>query len=492
MTDRRLSTGISGLDDILNGGLIHPRNVLIRGSPGSGKTIFGLHFLSAGIDAGETSLYVNMGEPQAYVEETADAFDLHTEQIHFHNISPTEEQFSERNSYSVFESAEVEQPDFIAELREKIDEIEPDRVLLDPITEFRHLTTDDRQFRSGILGLLDYLKEIGAMGMLTSQAGGPIKDDDIQFLVDTVISLDVTSESRMVTVSKFRGSSFRRGDHFYDISTAGLEVWPELVPDTQKQAIDAEPLSSGVDELDELLYGGLDQGTITMLSGPTGVGKTTTGLQFLIQAALAGKQSVLFQFEEAEWTIRDRAKAIGLPLQAALESGELSIVEVSPDEYTVGEFEQLLREAVTDGTEVVMIDGSQGFQENLRGLADTTSALVRIGRFLRSASITTLLINEVHNITGDFQASEERTSNLADNIVFLRHVEYRGEMRKVIGTLKMRTSDFERSLRELEITADGIRVGEPLPQLRGILTGTPDWNEDAGGTDRDVADTDQA
>ncbi|MDB2294590.1 ATPase domain-containing protein, partial [Halorubrum ezzemoulense] len=206
---------------------------------------------------------------------------------------------------------------------------------------------------------------------------------------------------------------------------------------------------------------------------------------------LAGKQSVLFQFEEAEWTIRDRAKAIGLPLQAALESGELSIVEVSPDEYTVGEFEQLLREAVTDGTEVVMIDGSQGFQENLRGLADTTSALVRIGRFLRSASITTLLINEVHNITGDFQASEERTSNLADNIVFLRHVEYRGEMRKVIGTLKMRTSDFERSLRELEITADGIRVGEPLPQLRGILTGTPDWNEDAGGTDRDVADTDQ-
>ncbi|MEZ3164952.1 ATPase domain-containing protein [Halorubrum sp. RMP-47] len=488
MTDNRLSTGVKGLNEILGGGLIRPRNVLIRGTPGSGKTIFGLHFLSAGVDVDETALYVNMGEPQDYVEETADAFDLHTEQIHFHNISPTQEQFSERNTYTVFESAEVEQPGFIAELREEIDRIEPDRVLLDPITEFRHLTTDERQFRTGILGLLDYLKEVDATAMLTSQAGGPITDDDIQFLVDTVVSLEVTPESRMVTVSKFRGSSFRRGNHFYDISEAGLTVWPALVPDSQERVGDVGTLSSGVDELDKLLYGGLDQGTITMLTGPTGVGKTTTGLQFLVQAALNGIQSVLFQFEEAEWTIRDRAEAVGLPLQAALTSGNLSIVDVSPDEYTVGEFENLLREEIAGGTEVVMIDGSQGFQENLRGLENATSTLLRVGRFLRSAGITTLLVNEVHNITGNFQVSEERTSNLADNIVFLRHVEYRGEMRKVIGTLKMRTSNFERSLRELEITSNGIRVGEPLPQLRGILTGTPDWNEETPITEQRTDD----
>jgi circadian clock protein KaiC len=491
MTDSRLSTGVEGLNEILAGGLIRPRNVLIRGSPGSGKTIFGLHFLSAGVDADETALYVNMGEPQAYVEETADAFDLHTEQIQFHNISPSKEQFSERNTYTVFESAEVEQPEFISELREEIDRIEPDRVLLDPITEFRHLTTDERQFRTGILGLLDYLKEVDATAMLTSQAGGPITDDDIQFLVDTVISLEVTPESRMVAVSKFRGSSFRRGNHFYDITEAGLTVWPALVPGTRERVSDVGTLSSGVDELDELLSGGLDQGTVTMLTGPTGVGKTTTGLQFLIQAALDGTQSVLFQFEEAEWTIRKRAESIGLPLQAALESGNLSIVDISPDGYTVGEFENLVREAVADGTEVVMIDGSQGFQENLRGIDNATSALLRIGRFLRSAGVTTLLINEVHQITGNFQASEERTSNLADNIVFLRHVEYRGEMRKVIGTLKMRTSDFERSLRELAITSDGVRVGEPLPQLRGILTGTPDWDGESVSTEHRTADDDQ-
>ncbi|WP_370454840.1 ATPase domain-containing protein [Halorhabdus sp. CBA1104] len=214
---------------------------------------------------------------------------------------------------------------------------------------------------------------------------------------------------------------------------------------------------------------------MTILSGPTGAGKTTTGVQFLTRAAIEETEGILFQFEEAERTIRERADAIGMPLKKVLEEGCLSIVEIEPDAYTVGEFEQLIREAVRDGVELVMIDGTQGFKQNLRGLEDPTAALLRVGRYLRAAGVSTILVNEVHNITGDFRATEERTSNLADNLVFLRHVEYRGELRKVIGALKMRTSDFEHSLRELEITPEGIRVGEPLPQLRGILTGTPDW-----------------
>lgn len=483
MSTNRISTGSDGLDEVLNGGLIKGRNTLVRGSPGAGKTIFGLYFLSAGIEMGETSLYVNLGEPQTYVEETASSFDLNADDIVFHNLAPTEKEFSESESYTIFESAEVEQPGFITKLRETIDEVEPDRVLLDPISEFRYLTTDEREFRKGILGLLDYLKAANVTVMLTSQAGGTVTDDDLQFLVDSVVNLDVDAESRAVSVSKFRGSSFRRGKHFYAIREDGLTVWPTLVPGEQEREVETGTLSSGVTELDELLYGGLEQGTITILSGPTGVGKTTTGTQFLTQAALDGKKSILFQFEEAKRTLRKRADAIGIPLKEALAEGTLSIVEIEPDEYTVGEFENLVREAVADGTEVVMIDGTQGFQQNLRGLEDPTSALLRVGRFLRAAGVSTFILNEVHNITGDFQATEERTSNLADNIIFLRHVEYSGEMRKVIGTLKMRTSDFERSLRELEITADGIRVGDPLPQLRGILTGTPEWNQSTTETE---------
>lgn len=475
MTTMRVSTGCDGLDTVLSGGLIRGRNTLVRGSPGAGKTIFGLYFLSAGVEAGETSLYVNMGEPQAYVEETADAFDLETDGIQFHNLSPTQEQFAETESYSVFESAEVEQSDFISTLRDTVDEVEPDRVLLDPITEFRHLTSDERQFRTGILGLLDYLKAADATVVLTSQAGGTITDDDLQFLVDSVVTLDVDDQSRVATVSKFRGSSFRRGNHSYKIDGDGLTLWPSLKPDETTYQGSPGTLSSGVPMLDKLLNGGLDHGTTTILSGPTGVGKTTTGIQFLTQAALEDKKSILYQFEESERTLRKRADAVGIPLEKATDSDTLSLVEITPEEYTVGEFEHMIREAVSNGTDVVMIDGSQGFKQGLRGIEDPTGALLGIGRFLRAAGVSTILINEVHNITGSFKATEERTSNLADNIVFLRHVEYKGEMRKVIGTLKMRTSDFEQSLRELTISGDGIQVGEPLPQLRGILTGTPEW-----------------
>ena len=475
MNVKRVSTGVDGLDGVLDGGLIRNRNVLVRGSPGAGKTIFGLYFLSAGVDAGETCLFVNLGEPQAYVEETADHFGLATDEIQFHNLSPTRDQFAESESYSLFESAEVEQPTFIASLRETIEAVEPDRVLLDPITEFRYLTGDERGFRKGILGLLDYLKNVDATVMLTSQAGKSTTDEDLQFLADAVVTLDVTAERRAVHVSKFRGSSFRRGHHFYEIDDEGLTVWPTLVPGEVENAVEPGALSSGIDELDALLSGGLDHGTVTILSGPTGVGKTTTGTQFLTEAALDGKTGVLFQFEEAERTIRKRADAIGMPLADAVDSGNLAIVEIQPDEYSVGEFQHLVRETVEDGVDVVMLDGSQGFQQNLRGIEDATDELLRVGRYLRTAGVSTILVNEVHNITGEFRATEERTSNLADNIVFLRHVEHRGEMRKVIGALKMRTSDFERTLREFEITADGIHVGGPLPELRGILTGTPDW-----------------
>jgi circadian clock protein KaiC len=93
-------------------------------------------------------------------------------------------------------------------------------------------------------------------------------------------------------------------------------------------------------------------------------------------------------------------------------------------------------------------------------------------------NVTGIVTNEVHQITGEFRATEQKVSHLADSIIVLRHVEYRGELGKVIGVLKMRTSDFETGIRRLEITEDGLAIGEPLSDLRGILTGTPDWQTD--------------
>jgi circadian clock protein KaiC len=475
----RCPFGISGLDQILNGGLIRHHNAIIRGPPGAGKTIFGLHFLSSGIDEGEEGLFINLGEPSTYVRQTAEHFDLNPDEIHFEDLSPSANQFDEAESYSLFSSAEVEQSGYVEDLRSTIEEVEPDRVHIDPITEFRYLTTDEHQFRTQILSLLDFLKEREATVTFTSQAAASLPDDDLQFLTDTVINLEFPTAGRRVSVSKFRGSSFQRGHHGYDISDEGVEVWPKLEPQLNDGPVSDERLSSGVPEIDNMLDGGLDVGSVTFFSGPTGVGKTTTGLQFMKEAAGRGKRCVLYSFEEARRTLLQRSKAVNIPIEDMIESGRLSIVEILPDEYSVDEFGAMVkRDVEEEGADLVMIDGTQGFKQNLRGLDDDPSRdLLRIGRYIRSKGASTIVSNEVHNITGDFQATEGGTSNLADNIVFLRHVEYKGELRKVIGVLKMRTSDFERTLRELEITEHGISVGDPLPEVRGILTGTPEWND---------------
>lgn len=471
----RQPTGIEGLDTILGGGLLEHQNALIRGPPGVGKTVFGLHFLAAG-DDDEESLYINFGEPTEYVKRTADYFGLNSESLHFLELAPTADQFSEEGMYTLFSSADVEQPSLINEVRETVEELQPDRVFIDPITEFRFLTADEHQFRAQIMGLIDFLRGQGATVLMSSQVAEDLSDTDLRFLTDVIIDLDRTSDAWSIDVTKFRGPSVKRGPHGYAVTDSGIEVWPRLVPTQEPVDFEAETVSSGVPELDQLLDGGLQRGTVTFFSGPTGAGKTTTSLQFVKEAASRGNQSLIFSFEESTRTMLQRSEALNIGLSHMIDQGNVEIVEVRPDEYTVDQITNMIETAVTDdGVGIVLLDGFEGFKQNLRGFGDEPPVgyLSSIGRYLRERGVTTIVTNEVHQITGEFRVTEEAMSNVADNIVFLRHLEYQGSIDKVIGVLKMRTSDFEDTLRRLEFTEYGISVGEPLTGLSGILTGTP-------------------
>lgn len=480
----RLSTGISGVDNILNGGLLPGRSTLVRGPPGAGKTLFGIEYLAAGLDNGENTLFINFGEPEEYLREDVATVGRELEAIEFLDLGPSKEEFADDTTYDVFPAAEVEGPSVTAEITETIDEVEPDRVVIDPSTQLRYLATDAHQFRKQMLGLLRLLQEEGATTVFTSQQSASAPDDDLQFLSDVVIHLD-HSGTRTVRVSKFRGSDFRRGEHSLRITDDGIECAPALVPESHDQAFTHETVSSGVPELDELLNGGIERGTITFLSGPTGVGKTTTGLQFTKEAAGRGEHSVLYSFEEGRDTLLHRAEGVNIPVRAMLDRGTLQVEEIQPLTVTANEFAQQVRRAVEDDdAELVMIDGIGGYRQSIRDVSDNgINEIAALGRYLKNMGVTTIIISEVHQITGDFQVTENRTSYLADNILFLRHIEHRGELRKVIGVLKKRTSDYEKRLRELEITRNGIKVGQPLPDLHGILTGTPEWTATTGGED---------
>jgi circadian clock protein KaiC len=472
----RLSTGIGGLNEILQGGLIPERSYMLRGRAGSGKTLLGLHVLQEGIRQNETALFVNLEEDLNDLKANATAFGFDTEAIDFLDLSPTADVFTEDQSYEVFEASEVEQDPLTGKIVDTITEGDPDRVVVDPLTQLRYLTSGDYQFRKQIVGFMKFLKQRGATVVFTVQDTEDLPTDDIEFITDGTILLGETTHGQTIGVPKFRGSAVRNGEHAYRITDNGMEVYPELEPSQHDGDYSADHISAGVPEIDELLNGGISRGTVTIISGPTGVGKTTLGTQFMKEAAGRGERSVIYLFEENTKTFMNRSRAVNIPVNDMIERGTLQVHEVNALERSPQEFGCMVRtEVENNDTGIVMIDGIAGYRLTLRGEDDTVlERMHTLGRYLNNMGVTTILVDETKNVTGEFNATQENISYLADGIVFLRHLELQGKLRKAIGVLKKRTGDFERTLREFEITGHGIKVGEPLTGMRGILSGTPE------------------
>ncbi|RBI62077.1 recombinase RecA [halophilic archaeon] len=483
MTDApstRIPTGVAGLDEVLDGGLIPGRSYLVRGDPGTGKTILGMDYLTAGVDADETVLFVNLEEAESDIRQNAATLDIDLSGVHFLDLSPDSDVFVDGQSYDIFTPSEVEQEPLTRRITERIEETEPDRVFIDPLTKLRYLTSDDYQFRKQVISFMRYLKEQGATILLTSENTSRSPDDDLEYMTDGTIELRRSTRGRTVQVQKFRGSAIHEGEHSLRIESGGISVYPELTPAGPGREFVDDPLPSGVDGLDELLHGGIERGTVTMLSGPTGVGKTTAGTQFLKEAARRGERSVVYMFEETRKTFVQRNETIGVPIEEMERRGNLSIEAVEPLDHSAMEFAHLVREEVEENdTSVVMIDGVQGYKLSLHGdEATMVRKLHTLARHLKDMGVSVILVNEVETVAGDFRATDAGISYLADNIVFMRHLELAGELRKAVGVLKKRTGDFERTLREFRITTDGVAVGDPLDGLRGVLSGTPETIEE--------------
>ncbi len=471
----RLSTGIPGLDEILLGGLIPGRTYLVRGGPGNGKTTLGMHFLTTGAAKGERVLFITLGEPETVLRENAQTLGFDLEGVTFLDLSPTPEFFAEAESYDIFSPAEVEREPTTRKIVETVEKLKPQRVFMDSMTQFRYLSPDSFQFRKQALSFLRFLVDHGATVLFTSEGTIEIPDDDLQFMSDGVIQLEFTPEGRKLSVTKFRGSGFQSGEHSIRLGGKGMEVFPQLMPDRKRRRdFVAEPLSSGVPELDELLHGGLERGTVTIISGPTGVGKTTLGLQFIKEAAGRGEYSVAYIFEEGVQTLLNRCENINIPVRSMQEQGTLSVVQVEPLQYTPDEFARLVRREVEERQRrIVLVDSIKGYSLSMQG-RDLVTQLHALSIYLKSEGVTVILINETEYITGEFRATDNNISYLADNVIFLRYLEMDGEMQKAIGVLKKRAGNFEKSLRRLDITRYGIKVGKPLTGLRGILSGSPE------------------
>lgn len=475
----RVSIGVAGLDEILRGGLIPNRSYMVRGGPGSGKTILGMHFLSYAAERGERCLLITFGESETELKRNADQLGFQTSGISYLDLSPDSSHFAHGQEYDIFPPSEVEREPLTRRIREEVAALKPTRVFVDGLTQLRYLTSNTFQFRKESLAFLRFLCELGATVLFTSESI-EAPDADLQFIADAVIELEFDDGRRRVAVVKFRGSDFRVGRHTLRLGDRGMKVFPRLLPDEFAVTYDPEQIPFGVAELDQMTNGGLERGTITIITGPSGVGKSTLGMQFVREAASRGERSVVYLFEEWRESLLRRCEAIQIPVNQMIDHGTLSVVHVEPLQFTADEFALMVREEVERrGTRIVMIDSVSGYRLSLHD-EDLVTHLHALAKYLQNMGVAVLLINEVEAIIGEFRVTDVGVSYMADNIIFIRYLERHGEITKGMGVLKKRLSDFEKTLRELTITSNGIRVGPRLAAIRGLLAGTPDWGPDSG------------
>jgi circadian clock protein KaiC len=477
----RLSTGVNGLDEIMHGGYLPNHAYMLRGGPGSGKTILGLQFLTRAVANGKKGLLITMSEPQDEICLHASFIGLDLKNIKILDLTPTEQVFEQAESYEIFAPSEVEQEPTTRKIREAVDKVKPDVVFIDGLTQLRFLSSDNYQFRKQVIAFLRYLRQRKATVIFTSESSTIEPDDDLQFLSDGVIDLKRKERERCIEIMKSRGSEYLGGESSMNITHEGIKVYPRLVPSEYKATYETETISSGIPELDRLLGGGISRGTVNIISGPSGVGKTSLGLQFMKEAAGRGERSVVYSFEEDVSAIMRRSEGINIPIRKMMQIGTLAVNYIEPLRYSPDEFAYIVRKDVEEnGASIVMIDSTSGYQLSVRG-ASITTHLHAIGRYLKNMGVTVILISEIESVTSnEFRVTEAGVSYLADNIIFLRYIEVYGELRKAIGVLKKRFGDFEKTLREFGVSRYGIEVGKPLSNLRGILSGTPEFVGESG------------
>ena len=276
-------------------------------------------------------------------------------------------------------------------------------------------------------------------------------------------------------VHKLRGVRFRGGWHDYAIVTGGLVVYPRLIAAEHKLEFRTEPFPSGIKELDELLGGGVDRGTSMLIMGPAGCGKTSIGLQFAAAAMERKEKAAIFMFDENKQTLLARATGIGMDLRESAKDEQLLMRQVDPAEMSPGEFTNLVRNLVEEQkARIVIIDSLNGYMNAMPEERFLTIHMHELLTYLSQQGVLSILIMAQHGIMGRMDSPID-VSYLSDSVLLLRYFESQGAIHQAISVMKKRTGRHERTIREFSITSSGLKVGQPLQDFQGVLTGVPTY-----------------
>jgi len=470
-----VKTGVSGLDEILRGGLPRRRTYLLRGAPGVGKTTLGLQFLLEGARAGEPGLYVTLSETQDELAAVAASHGWTLEGFRVHPLSTPEEMLEAQRQNTLFHPAEVELNETIERVLALVDDIQPLRIVFDSLSEMRLLAGESLRYRRQILALKQQFAGRDATVLFLDDGTAEGGDTQLESLAHGVIELERSAPTygavrRRLEVLKMRGVDFLTGKHDFTILPGGLQVFPRLVAASHRRDFEREVLCSGVPGLDAMLGGGLQRGTSTVLLGPAGTGKSSIASRYAEAALRREERVACFSFDETLEVFTARTRGLGLHLQ---DNPLFDLRQVDPAELTPGQFAHACRENVERGDlRLLILDSLNGYLMAMPEERFLVLHLHELLTYLGQHGVTTLLVVTQHGMVGKMNAPVDVTY-LADTVLLLRFFEAAGRVRKALSVLKRRVGKHEDSIRELQISSRGIEIGEPLTHFRGVLTGVP-------------------
>ncbi|MDA8743565.1 AAA family ATPase [Rubripirellula amarantea] len=488
--EQQVSTGIDTLDEIMRGGFTADRLYLIEGYPGTGKTTLAMQFLLDGVSKGERGLYVSLSETREELEGVAASHGWSLDGIDIHELVDQEKLSQEQAQYTMFEPSEIELGATIDGVLKKIDAIKPKRIALDSLSEMRLLAQGPLRYRRQILALKQFFVGRGCTTlMLDDKSGGDLANDlndqQLQSIAHGVVRLEQSlnhygAERRYLRVIKHRGRDFIGGTHDVLIKRGGMQVYPRKTLEDAQWRSEGINVSSGNPELDNLLGGGLMEGTSTLLLGPAGVGKSSTATQFATAAAERGERSVFFQFEESRHAFLQRSRGLGFDIDRYIENGLIELHQYSAGETTPAKFASQVREAIQPDDQgrkvsVVTIDSLNGYLNSMPHEQFLLIQLNDILQMLGRHGIVSFLITAQHGMLGTAMKTPLDASYMADNVLLFRYFETSGEIRQAISMVKKRTGKHERTIREFNLTEQGLQIGRPLVDFHGVLNGTPSY-----------------
>ena len=479
---RKLATGIRGFDHVAMGGLPARRATVVAGQAGSAKTVFAAQFLAEGVRRGQPGVFVTLEEP---------ADDLRANLLTLGCDLTSWEDAGDWRFVDASPLARVDAPQghapysietLAAQIGHAVDATGAERLALDSLNAVLAMQEDVVAARQLLRSLIASLRSMGLTVVLTVETpgdpGGTLSRYGVEeFVADNVVLLRNVREGsyrrRTLEVLKMRGAMHHKGDvGFTVVPGQGLVVLPITAPEQGRQS-GSERVSSGNAGLDRLTHGGLLRGSSTLLSGPTGTGKTLLATQFAAEGAAAGERALVVAYEETPEQVRANGRALGHDVAGYEERELLHVVSLYPEVASLDDHLVEIRDLVERLQPTRLVIDSLSSLERIGSPQAYREFIISITSFIRTVGLASVMTAASSQLVGATSVTESHISGLIDTIVLLRHVEHESELRRGILVLKMRGSSHDHQICELSVLEGDLVVGEPFTGLGGVLTGQP-------------------